>query len=80
MGEDVRGKARFVSRYTMHREAVFFFSTFSATPGPSSIEMIAVTAFQQDRKFFQWEIEQAIVHSNIDRDSYRRDTKKQSSG
>lgn len=46
--------------------------TFSPTPFPSSIPMIATAALQRDWTRNHWDIEQAFVQSRIDREIFVR--------
>ena len=68
--EITRGKARLVARGFMQREGLDYLDTFSPTPVPSSIQMIATTALQCEWTLNHWDIEQAFVQSQIDREIF----------
>ena len=69
-GEVTRGKARLVARGYMQREGLDYLATFSPTPVPSSIRMIATSALQRDWPLNHWDIEQAFIQSRIDREIF----------
>lgn len=63
LGEVFRAKARLVARGFMLRERVDYLETFSPTPVPSSVRIIAVTVLQRDWTMNHYrDIEQAFVH------------------
>jgi len=70
LGEVTRGKARLVARGFMQRAGIDYLTTFSPTPVPSSIRMIATSALQRDWTLNHWDVEQAFIQSEIDREIY----------
>ena len=52
----------------LQREGTDALESFSPTPVPSSIRIIVITALERGWVLNHWEIEQAFIQSEIDRE------------
>lgn len=70
VGEVVPWKTRLVATGFLQKEGVELLETFSPTPVPSSIRMIAIAALQRDWVLNHWDIDQTFVQNEIDREIF----------